>query len=192
MTQYSGIQQWTYMKTGEWLGDTIINLTFYLLLLFMILKSRIQPDPVKQNGIRNFALIYFLSYFILDLESSHFLAQTFGYPRTTIMIILVFTAHIPPLLYMKKFLKSYVRGIRFSTDDQPQLNTLFGQKGITKRETEIIGLLLGSKSRREIQKDLNISIKTVENHISNIYKKMAVTNRVNLIKQISQNLQGHS
>lgn len=48
---------------------------------------------------------------------------------------------------------------------------------LTKRELEIIKLLVGGLYNKEIAHNLNISEKTVKNHISSIFKKINVSDR---------------
>ncbi len=48
---------------------------------------------------------------------------------------------------------------------------------LTKRELEIIKLLVGGLYNKEIADDLNISEKTVKNHISSIFRKINVSDR---------------
>ena len=55
---------------------------------------------------------------------------------------------------------------------------------ITKREKEIFQLLIENKSTREISNILNISEKTVRNHISNVMQKLDVINRSNAIIEL--------
>ncbi len=51
-------------------------------------------------------------------------------------------------------------------------------KGIlTKREHEVFNLLINSKTTEEIASILNISEKTVRNHISNAMQKLGVKGR---------------
>ena len=51
-------------------------------------------------------------------------------------------------------------------------------KGIlTKREKEVFSLLVDNKSTKEIADILNISEKTVRNHISNTMQKLSVKGR---------------
>ena len=57
-------------------------------------------------------------------------------------------------------------------------------ESVTAREREIIGLLTDGRSNREIAGQLFISEKTVKNHISSIYRKLGVKNRVQLIKTV--------
>lgn len=53
--------------------------------------------------------------------------------------------------------------------------------GLTPREAEIIEILLGGRTNQEIADALFISRKTVENHLYNVFQKMGVANRVQLI-----------
>jgi DNA-binding CsgD family transcriptional regulator len=58
---------------------------------------------------------------------------------------------------------------------------------VTRREQEIILLLLEGAGGREIGTRLFISPKTVENHIYNIYQKLGVNSRVQLYRLIRAN-----
>ena len=49
---------------------------------------------------------------------------------------------------------------------------------LTKRELEILYLLIGGQSNRQIAKELIISIHTVKAHIESIYRKFGVHNKV--------------
>lgn len=51
----------------------------------------------------------------------------------------------------------------------------------TKRECEVLQLLAEGKSNRTIAKELNISEKTVKNHISNLFRKMNVNDRTHAV-----------
>jgi DNA-binding NarL/FixJ family response regulator len=52
---------------------------------------------------------------------------------------------------------------------------------LTEREHEILALIAQGISNHEIAQQLNISLKTVRNHVSNIYNKMQVTDRVQAV-----------
>ncbi|HSA96234.1 MAG TPA: LuxR C-terminal-related transcriptional regulator [Acidobacteriota bacterium] len=54
--------------------------------------------------------------------------------------------------------------------------------GITARESEIIRLLLEGKGPKEITGTLFISEHTVKNHIHNIYQKLGIRNRIQLVR----------
>jgi len=55
------------------------------------------------------------------------------------------------------------------------------RKNISNRELEIIRLILRGKSNREIEETLFISLNTVKNHLYNIYQKLNIENRHQLM-----------
>lgn len=48
---------------------------------------------------------------------------------------------------------------------------------LTDREQEVVIYVLQGKSNKQIAKDLSISLRTVEQHLTNIYGKIGVTSR---------------
>lgn len=83
-----------------------------------------------------------------------------------------------------KAINIVTRGERYI---QPSIATMLRQSKIveqqnrvetlTKRELEIIKLLVGGLYNKEIADNLNISEKTVKNHISSIFRKINVSDR---------------
>ncbi|HHU06699.1 MAG TPA: hypothetical protein GXZ65_09520 [Clostridiales bacterium] len=61
-----------------------------------------------------------------------------------------------------------------------KLNKVSAQYGLTRREHEVLSLLLKDGDEHEICKQLFISPLTLKKHISNIYQKMNVRNRIQL------------
>ncbi len=55
---------------------------------------------------------------------------------------------------------------------------------LTKREHEIFSLLVKSKTTKDIAKTLNISEKTVRNHISNAMQKLEVKSRSGAVVEL--------
>jgi DNA-binding CsgD family transcriptional regulator len=58
---------------------------------------------------------------------------------------------------------------------------------ITEREREIVGLLLTGAGTKEIGAKLFISAKTADNHVTNIYRKLGVSSRVQMFQLIRTN-----
>lgn len=56
--------------------------------------------------------------------------------------------------------------------------------GITKRETEIIEYILMGFTNRLIASELNITERTVKSHITSIYGKLVVSNKVQLLNKL--------
>lgn len=55
---------------------------------------------------------------------------------------------------------------------------------LTKREKEVFNLLILNKSTKEIASTLNISEKTVRNHISNSMQKLGVKGRAQAVVEL--------
>jgi ATP/maltotriose-dependent transcriptional regulator MalT len=60
----------------------------------------------------------------------------------------------------------------------PEITPLIQRLGLTPRELEVLGYLAAGRSNREIGQALFISAKTASVHVSNILRKLDVTNRV--------------
>lgn len=77
---------------------------------------------------------------------------------------------------------------RFLHADDPTRRTAARElrlRGITEREGEVVRLLLAGRSNREIAGILHISAATVKTHILNIYRKLGVKNRVQLVNTLT-------
>ncbi|GAB2999341.1 helix-turn-helix domain-containing protein [Psychrosphaera aestuarii] len=56
---------------------------------------------------------------------------------------------------------------------------------LSKREREVYSHIIQGKSQKEIADRLYICIRTVKFHCGNIYQKLKVKNKVDLIKQLN-------
>lgn len=63
------------------------------------------------------------------------------------------------------------------------------QYGITARESEIVRLLIEGRTNEEIAARLFISDHTVKNHVHNVYRKLGIRNRVQLIQRFRSALE---
>ena len=57
---------------------------------------------------------------------------------------------------------------------------------LSKREVEILHLLLAGKSNKEIEDELFIAMATVKNHVHNIFRKVKVNSRMQLMLRVQQ------
>jgi DNA-binding NarL/FixJ family response regulator len=64
-------------------------------------------------------------------------------------------------------------GQRAEGRDQPQIQ----DAGLTRREADVLSLLAGGASNREISRHLYLSEKTVKAHLAAVFRKLGVTNR---------------
>jgi DNA-binding CsgD family transcriptional regulator len=76
---------------------------------------------------------------------------------------------------------------RFSltpTSDFALSVTFCSKYGITKRESEIIQLIARGKSNADIARELFISLATVKTHLHNIYRKVGIDSRFDLLASL--------
>jgi len=60
---------------------------------------------------------------------------------------------------------------------------------LTKKEKEILSMVIDSKQNKQISESLDISIRTIETHRFNIMKKLGVNNAIDMVnKTIKENL----
>jgi len=64
----------------------------------------------------------------------------------------------------------------------PGLATSGSPEGLTRREREVAGLAAAGDSSREIAAKLYLSVRTVDNHLQNVYGKLGVTSREELAR----------
>jgi ligand-binding sensor domain-containing protein/DNA-binding CsgD family transcriptional regulator len=72
------------------------------------------------------------------------------------------------------------------------LDEVIGTYGLTGREEEILRLVLRGARNKDIEHELFISASTVRNHISNIYQKLGVRSRLELINRIGRDARRRS
>lgn len=98
--------------------------------------------------------------------------------------IIYFLVNILAILYVRRLMQ-----YRLDTSIQKQkiiLKNFLEQYDLTERESEIVEYILEGYSNQNIGDLLFISSNTVKNHIYNIYKKMDIKNRFELMSKIGK------
>lgn len=82
-----------------------------------------------------------------------------------------------------------MKNLSLKIKTEAELNRIFDRYNVSPREKEIILLILKGKSNKDIEDALFISVKTVNNHIYNIYQKFGVNSRLELLHAIQKSTQ---
>jgi DNA-binding NarL/FixJ family response regulator len=92
--------------------------------------------------------------------------------------------HLLPVFVasVRSVLATHVRGDRL----QLELSLIrparaMMKRVLTKREGQVLALLLQGKADKEIAAELNLTVRTVRFHISNVFKKKGVARRAELL-----------
>jgi len=83
-----------------------------------------------------------------------------------------------------KAIDALSRGETYVSDEHKEIfaETAAPQNRFTKREQTVLQLVKQNNTNRQIAEVLNISLRTVENHISNIYFKTKTSTRQELMR----------
>jgi DNA-binding CsgD family transcriptional regulator len=148
---------------------------------YLALRAARAPRALEKKGLLSFAAVSLACYFLFFLTLSVLPSLVF----TSLAVPAgLFVANIVPVLVLKRFLAKYYR---------PLLPDVFGgsaaeqfclQHQLSKREGEILALQLKGKSHKEIERDLFISPHTIRNHAHNIYQKLEVSSRLQLLNLV--------
>lgn len=181
-----------YLNSQNWIAGLMraLNELFLYGSLFLLVPAMVASfylvrikDPDRKQLLRGIII----SFYPIGLFA--------------ILDLLFFRESPYKLVYISYFLFSillflYV-GRHFVYKYQPELLVLpaagtdiYRRWDISEREQELIPLLAQGKSNREISDLLFISYNTVKTHIQNIYRKMGVSNRLQLLSKLRTNPEG--
>jgi DNA-binding NarL/FixJ family response regulator len=75
-------------------------------------------------------------------------------------------------------------GRRVHRRSRPGVATAAGIAALTERELQVAGLVVDRRTNPEIAAELFLSLKTVETHLRNIFRKVGVSSRVELARAV--------
>lgn len=171
--------------------DWLVGTTSFLVLIVMAtivgslvataVRKHPSLDPGRRKAVRAFAVMMLLGY--LPYVGFGFLRDPYDvYGSFVNQLWLNFV----PILWIQYFFLPYYA--RLSTSDEDAvLDNLTQEHNISKREREIMELVVEGKSNREIEEQLFISVNTVKNHIYHLYQKLGIKSRSQLMHLVLKN-----
>jgi len=181
-----GITLYLQTTSSKWMDITYASISLlsmgviYAALIFVILRKQMKLEFGKKKAAQAFGKLYLIYY-------TAFFASIAIPPPLNLLILsgLLFLSNlIPPFWLRCYFIKHYV--YHSFSDDRSLLDGIIKEFHISKREQEIIELILQGKSNKEIKELLFISFNTVKNHIYNLYQKLGVKSRGQLVHFIME------
>jgi DNA-binding CsgD family transcriptional regulator len=159
----------------ESIGDLLFLLEFVILIVILI-KGRKSKDKRKMHLMSAYSFLYLSRYPLILLmliipETIRFYSAMF----------ILFYFNLIPIIWSLLFFKRGNLIEKSSSFETHEISERLHRYNITPRESEIVILLLAGKRSIEIEEILYISSHTVKNHIYNIYKKLKIKNRYELI-----------
>lgn len=145
---------------------------------YFLARAARRPRSEERSGLMTIGAVSLAGYI---LWVAAILIPQVGLPIPWAAPLLLGVSLLSPVLVLRDFLSRCYRPILPETLEGTKLSGLVVQCGLSRREGEILSLLLRGKSNKEIEKDLFISPHTVRNHIHNIYQKLGVGSRLQLM-----------
>lgn len=146
----------------------------------------LHDNPAKILGIGLTANVSGVLLGELIVKISFNNAATDRIPLIALSVVCVTLMILPPLhKYILNYLDDPDSRSVLKKDDV-LLKNRFQNSELTERECQIVELLLQGRTYRMIAEELYLSENTVKTHIKNIYSKLAVKNKSELIQKVTQ------
>lgn len=157
-------------------------------LLGFPLHRRKQSDPDRRRMASAFSWFYFSRYLALLLLFPLFFVRHIPSLYITsigLTRLLLVYVNLIPVFWIKYFFVPWFASLDKLLERTTPLAVLLAPQGLSPRELEVIHLILDGKSNKEIENILFVSIHTVKNHIYNIFRKLGVKSRHQLLHLVA-------
>lgn len=116
----------------------------------------------------------------------HFLSAYLGFlvAINIVGLLNLVASDLAPVLVLRNILSRYGRPLHAKTFTALRMQQFREHFKLSTREGEILDLLLKGKSNKEIERGLFISHHTVRNHVHNIYQKLGISSRLQLMNLV--------
>lgn len=159
-----------------WMIYTLIWPIAYLAYLAFAYFRHLKNSGNRLPGYSRFVLLHFAGFLVWTLLS--LLPLNLGQGRHMIIFAFFLSLFIPAL-YL--FFRQHEFKLRLVIRADKSLEENLGDYGFTAREIELALLLMAGKSNQEISDELFVSVQTVKNYISKMYRKAGVSSRIQFV-----------
>ena len=175
----SPIHNWLYLFYDN-VGAVFfaIEIAFFISLFVYAKKT---GDRKKAKLCNSFGMIYLSRYIIVPIMIMLPMEIRFFASMGGLILFNFF-----PLIWFKFFFLKYAQSMLSLLEDNTSLETIYKKYTISKREQEVLRLLVDGRSNKEIEEELYISIHTVKNHVYSLYRKLGVKTRHQLVHFITR------
>jgi DNA-binding CsgD family transcriptional regulator len=161
-----------------------LNLLWMTWLVRLLLENRNGADPDRRRCNRAYAW-FFLVRIPVPMAVILLSPGEFNYWSITFSRLLILYTNLIPLLWLKYYFTPWAGSLGKIIAGHIDMRSLQKKYALSDRELEILNLLIDGKSNKQMEESLFISIHTVKSHVYNLYRKLNVKSRHQLIHLIS-------
>lgn len=166
-------------KISEWITFQMLA-AILISMLYLIRFAKKRLSQSRRTAVNR----YYIPWMVVigGVMSSAFVSLFIPLPRLALinMTIVYLSFNLMPLLIFTRFVRNFKEPFSPSPLPSGDLETRYVRYGITRREKEILQLIIAGNSNQEIADALFISLATVKDHIHNLFRKTEVKSRVQL------------
>lgn len=166
--------------------EYLVKISIFLVILYEVLLTLLNYKRIGNKDLKiavkifSIISIIFLPLFIFeDIRPYIPFLQDIIILKTLSLPLYFLIVNIFSLIFANKYFNSpnYI--------ESNKLTIFFINKySITEQEINVIELLLNGFTYKQIAEKLHIANKTVDNHVQNIYRKLEVTNKIQLFNLV--------
>lgn len=162
--------------------NTGAQASFFAILIGTLLQALFRRQGEWRIGAGGFALLALAGF-----AAYAFFPELFPLPsewsmRVSLRILLFYLQLIPPTIFLMVWQPRFQAFLEPFTPGSPGIpEEQLANLGVTPREIEIIALVTSGLSNRQIEDRLFISRHTVKNHLHNIFRKLDINSRMQLV-----------
>jgi DNA-binding CsgD family transcriptional regulator len=172
-----GLSAKIYYHTYENIGGVFILIELATMILLPI-RARKMKDRNLAKLIIAYSILYISRY------PAALLLGVIPQPLRIGLFLLMLNG--APFIWCRYYVVPFIARMKPQIAEQTDLSGVAAQFKLSPRETEILGLILGGKNNRDIEELLFISYHTVKNHVYNLYRKLGVKTRFELLHKMSK------
>jgi len=156
---------------------SILSIVSLLASLRLFAEAKDLKNRPRIRAIRVFSAVYIVFFFY-----QLFLWLLPLYTWVMLSAFNLLLLNIIPIPFLSSLLKERERSVPDKPETREKIERFYENYRLSTREKEIADLILEGKSNDEIKDELFISIFTVKRHITNIFMKLDIKSRSQLIR----------
>jgi DNA-binding CsgD family transcriptional regulator len=176
--------QQRHLRVSQSLGlvtGSLIVLVPFAAMIYLAVGSTSGSPVEEKKGLRTFSAISLICFLLFAAALTFSQAKS---PLRWSVPALLFLSNAGQILGLRRFLSRHGRPILPETLTPVKMQRFRDESRLSTREGEVLDLLLNGKSNKDIERELFISHHTVRNHVHNIYQKLGVSSRLQLMNRI--------